>query len=174
MENVRNVPNVAVKGYSVQRLDLTDIECGGKQRRLRHLQFGSMYGNIIRPTRTETARPVTPAVLCKYEPTDRHSRRLAAQGAPHMPLRSLTKTARARVVGNAVPWCMATTLARAVTNQSQPTDTDCVCGCGRCVVTPATQATPACRKRMERRRRGIYRTLAIAESQLAGGSQPAA
>lgn len=34
MENVRNVPDVALEGYLVQRLDITDAECGGKQRRL--------------------------------------------------------------------------------------------------------------------------------------------
>lgn len=162
MENVRNVPNVAVEGYHVQRLDLTDADCGGKQRRLRHIQFGSTDGAIIRPERTKRTRPVTPAVLCRYEPQQRHSRRLSAQGAPRLPLRSLTKSARARTVGNAVPWSMAITLARAVTCRSSVTEADCICGCGRSVVTGRQlQATAACRKRMERRRKTPLRTLTV-------------
>lgn len=162
MENVRNVPNVAVNGYHVQRLDLTDAECGGKQRRLRHLQFGSLDASIIRPTRTKNARPVTPAVMCRYEPKARHSRRLSAQGAPVLPLRSLTKTARSRAVGNAVPWSMAVTLARAVKQRSATTEADCVCGCGRSVVTgKQLHAGPSCRKRMERRRKCALRTITV-------------
>lgn len=31
MENVPNVPDVRLAGYQVQRLDITDRECGGRQ-----------------------------------------------------------------------------------------------------------------------------------------------
>lgn len=163
MENVRMVPDVRVPGYRVQRLDLTDCECGGKQRRLRHLQFGSRSGEIIRPLRTDGRRPVTPAVLCGMTgPNDRHSRRLARQGAPRMPLRALTSAARARAIGNAVPWLMAVALARAVTRRSSVTPLDCVCGCGRLIPSPAaSHANPSCRKRMERRRRGHGRVIEV-------------
>lgn len=166
MENVRNVPDVAITGYRVQRLDLTDCECGGRQRRLRHIQFGSKDGSIIRPLRTEGARSVTPAVLCRVKPTDRHSRRLTAQGAPSLPLRSLTKTARAKAIGNAVPWAMAVTLARAVTARSGVTPEDCICGCGRRVTNRARHAGASCRKRMERRRSGCLRTVTFPPPQL--------
>lgn len=159
MENVRNVPDVRIPGYTVQRIDLTDCECGGRQRRLRHIQFGSQDGSIIRPMRTKTARPVTPAVLCRAKQSDRHSRRLSAQSAPPLPLRSLTKTARARAIGNAVPWTMAVALARAVTLRSGVTPDDCICGCGRRITERARHANASCRKRMERRRLGQLRTV---------------
>src|SRR5690606_26093481 len=115
MENVRNVPDVAIDGYTVQRIPVTDSEFGGRQRRLRHVQFGSRVGHIIRPLRTSDARPVTPAIMCARRPGDRHGRRLAAMGAPPLPLRSLTPAARARAIGNGVPWAMGTALARSVT-----------------------------------------------------------
>lgn len=162
MENVRAVPTVRVHGYHVQRLDLTDCECGGKQKRLRHIQFGTpaYWPQILRPVRTSDARSVTPPVLCRMDgKSDRHSRRVTRQGAPPMPLRSLTSAARARAIGNAVPWLMGLTLARAVTERGPVTSEDCICLCGRMVSAAARHATPACRKRMERRRRGHIRTV---------------
>lgn len=162
MENVRNVPNVAVDGYHVQRLDLTDVECGGKQRRLRHIQFGSLDGSIIRPVRTNEGRPVTAAVLCRMSGEhDRHSRRLERQGCPTLPLRALTSAARARAIGNAVSWPMAVVLAAAVESRGPVTELDCRCGCGR-VTDTVRFATASCRKRMERRRRGHVRTVTSA------------
>lgn len=164
MENVRNVPDVAVPGYTVQRLPITDAECGGKQKRLRHIQFGSRSGQIIRPLRTNGCRSVTPAVLCRMDGDhDRHSRRVARQGLPAsaLPLRSLTRAARARAIGNGVPFAVSRTLAAAVSLRSEVTEADCVCGCGRLTPPRARHATVACRKRMERRRRGQVRTLTL-------------
>lgn len=40
LENVRRVPDVLCEGYTIQRFDLTALECGLSQRRLRHFQFG--------------------------------------------------------------------------------------------------------------------------------------
>jgi len=160
MENVRNVPDVAVPGYTVQRLDITDAACGGKQRRLRHIQFGSRAGQIIRPARTEGARSVTPAVLTRLASKhDRHSRRLARQSAPRLTLKALTSAARARGIGNAVPWLVAVTLAQAVAVRGPVTPSDCICGCGRATKNGARHAGPACRKRMERRRKGLGRVV---------------
>jgi DNA (cytosine-5)-methyltransferase 1 len=164
IENVRNVPTVAIDGYHVQRLDLTDCECGGRQKRLRHIQFGSDDGSIIRPIRTNGRRPVTPVVMCRTAGKhDRHSRRLHRQGAPLLPLRALTPAAKSRAIGNAVPWQMAVTLARAVTERGPVTPLDCRCGCGR-VTETVRFATAACRKRMERRRRGHVRTVTLADN----------
>lgn len=153
MENVRNVPTVEIEGYSVQRFDLTDAECGGRQKRLRHIQFGSRKGDIIRPTRLSTARPVTPAVLCALDHRS-HAERLADQGMQNLPLYALTKTARARAVGNAVSFHVASTLARAVTHRSQPKPSDCPCGCGRTLQGKQKQADQSCRKRQQRLRDG--------------------
>ncbi|MFM9964421.1 MAG: DNA cytosine methyltransferase [Planctomycetaceae bacterium] len=159
MENVRNVPDVRVEGYSVQRLHITDAECGGKQSRLRAIQFGSRDGSVIRPLRTEGLRPVTPAVLCRMTgPHDRHSRRIEKQGAPPLPLKSLTRAARALAIGNAVSFPMALTLAEAVAARSPANHCDCPCGCGR-VTARGTQATASCRKRQQRRRQCHTRTI---------------
>ncbi len=41
VECVPGVPDLVAGGYHVQRFNLTDVECGGTQRRLRSIQFGS-------------------------------------------------------------------------------------------------------------------------------------
>jgi len=159
IENVPGIPNVASHGYTVQRLDLIDCECGGTQTRLRHIQFGSRWGSIIRPIRTPRPRRVTPTLTTVDDsPHARHSRRVRAQGLDTLPLRALTRTARSRAIGNAVPFTMATTLARAVALRGPVTPTDCPCLCGR-VTTHGTQATAACRKRMQRRRQNHSRQI---------------
>ena len=58
-------------------------------------------------------------------------------------------------VGNGVPPPLAELIARAIQNRhSLPPDTRlCECKCGRIVTGRRTQATDACRKRMERRRK---------------------
>lgn len=162
MENVRRVPDVWLAGYSVQRLDMRAHEFGGRQRRLRHVQFGHREGWIIRPVRTESGRSVTPvpAVLTTPSgPGDRHCRRCAKQDLPRLPLSSLTKTARRRVIGNGVPLSIGRALAAAVSRAGPVTADDCICGCGRRVTPPARHATAACRKRMERKRRQPRRVL---------------
>jgi DNA (cytosine-5)-methyltransferase 1 len=170
MENVRRVPDVRLPGYSVQRLDVRALEFGGRQRRLRHIQFGHLDGWIIRPLRTKAERSVTPipAVLTTPSgPGDRHVRRCAKQDLPHLALSSFTKTARRRVIGNGVPLSIGRALAAAVLAAGGVTEADCICGCGRCVVPPARHATAACRKRMQRKREGPRRVLhwpPIAES----------
>ena len=51
VENVPAVPDLAIDGYAVQRLDVTDAEFSGRQLRRRHIQFGHRLGWIIRPER---------------------------------------------------------------------------------------------------------------------------
>lgn len=162
MENVRNVPDVAIAGYTVQRIDCYGPDFGCPQTRLRHIQFGHHLGHIIRPQRTIHARRVTlvPTVTAAYEsPHARHSRRCQKQGVAHLPLRSLTPAARRRAIGNGVPIPIAESLAAAVLLASPRHAGDCVCGCGRPVSALALQATPACRKRMQRRRHNHTRTI---------------
>lgn len=176
MENVRNVPDVQLSHYHVQRLDLLDVAVGGKQSRLRHIQYGDRDGWIIRVPRTQDGRPVTPVGTVTTAPCgagDRHGRRCAKQGFATLPLRALTPTARRRVIGNGVPLAIGLSLARAVTERGPVTATDCVCLCGRRVTPPARHATAACRKRMERRRRGHTRVVTWpAQSQDAAAESP--
>ena len=47
MENVPGVPDIAPAGYRVQRFDLRANECGLRQQRLRHFQFGSASGEVL-------------------------------------------------------------------------------------------------------------------------------
>lgn len=160
MENVRNVPDVVVPGYRVQRLDVDSQDFGVPQRRLRHIQFGSRDGSIIRPIRTPVRRRVTGTVTTRPRSKhDRPARRKRAQGAESLTLASFTPAARSRLIGNGVPIPMAKALAEAVGSRGPVTPRDCVCGCGRVTEGKAVQATPACRKRMERRRRGHTRSL---------------
>lgn len=162
MENVPQVPDVRIDPYRVQRIPICDYECGGRQRRLRHVQFGSRTGDVIRPVRTKSVGRVTPALTTKPRGGhDRPARRCAAQGIPGLRLRSLTKTARYRAIGNAVPLRMATALAQAVGDRGPHTDRDCVCGCGRVQLGQAAHATAACRKRMQRRREGCNRIVGL-------------
>ncbi len=166
MENVRNVPHVQLRGYSVQRLDCTDWEFGGPTGRLRHIQFGHVDGWIIRPARTTSTRSVTLQPTLTTAPTgpgDRHSRRCAKMGLPTLPLTALTKKARQRVIGNGVPWGMGSALAEAVMAAGPVTELDCVCGCGRATRRAGSHATVACRQRTSRRRRGHIRVLAYQE-----------
>lgn len=162
MENVRNVPDVQIAGYTVQRLDTFDADFGGRQSRLRHIQFGHREGFIIRPVRTKAPRPVTLSPTVTTAPTgpgDRHCRRLDKQGFGPMPLRSLTPAARRRVIGNGVPFGIGYALAIAALRPGPVTPADCRCGCGRRVTAPATLAGAACRQRVHRRRHGHYRQL---------------
>lgn len=158
MENVPGVPDVEIAGYAVQRFDLTDRECGGEQLRLRHWQYGSRVGQIIRPRRLSHCPrghgTFAPAVLCvPDEASMTYSRACRLQGLPE-PLRlPFSRSLKLRVIGNGVPMAMGRTVADAVTRPGPVTQYDCVCGCGRYVSPPARHALAACRKRQERRRR---------------------
>lgn len=157
LENVPGVPDVGCPGYQVQRLDLTDLECGGVQRRLRHFQFGHRDGWIVRPERIAPGRVTRrKAVLASdVAPSRSYAEICRRQGlARPIALPGWSRTARVQAVGNGVPIAMGRAMARAVLAASARGVTDCKCGCGRRVTSPATHATAACRKREERKRRG--------------------
>lgn len=166
MENVRNVPDVIVSGWSVQRLDLNDVDFGGQQGRLRHVQFGSMRGDIIRPVR-QRDRPgvkvrARGVVTTKPGRCDRPGRRAALQGFPGVRLRCLRRSYRDAAIGNGVPAGMGRALSAAVIRRSPPRDDDCGCGCGRVLASVNGRqkfATVACRKRAQMRREGRYRSV---------------
>ncbi len=161
VENVPGVPDLAIDGYGVQRLDVTDAEFSGRQLRRRHIQFGHRAGWMIRPERRQLShtRRVGPAALAS------DGSRVSRSFAEHCRLQGLdrpvtlpgwSRAARFAAVGNGVPLSIGRALAAAVLAASfrDSAGGDCVCGCGRRVTPPAIQATAACRKRMERRRKG--------------------
>lgn len=167
LENVPSVPDIAVSGYSVQRFDLNSRECGMKQRRLRHFQFGHVDGFIVVPERIS---PIgKPEPTCLASEGGIKSRRGWAdfcelQGLPRsFSLRGMSKTERYRAVGNGVPIPMGRVVARAVLGAHKlgKHERMCVCNCGRLVSGKKKAALSACRKRMERRRKatGLFVTV---------------
>lgn len=159
LENVPTVPNIAIDGYTIQRLDLDARECGSPQRRLRHFQFGSQTGLILVPTRAAPLPGQSQPTATATEGHKKNRRSWAdfceLQGLPRdFNLPGMTKIARYHAVGSGVHIAVALTLARSVTAaQSRTEIVDvCACNCGRRVTPPRTLATPACRKRIQRRR----------------------
>jgi DNA (cytosine-5)-methyltransferase 1 len=160
LENVPTVPDVAIPSYIVQRLDLNARECGSTQNRLRHFQFGSLLGLVLVPPRA-LINPTLSQSSCLASEGKRSSRRnwedfCELQGLPrNFNLPGLTLHARYQAVGNGVHLAVARTLAVSIQVAHSRTITPRVCGCncGRILTGNQIYATPACRKRVERRRK---------------------
>lgn len=157
LENVPRVPDVLIPGYSgVQRLDLNARECGMRQVRLRHFQFGSLDGSVISPVRVApVGKPERIALATEGSKPERRGWPdfCELQGLPRDFDLALSVVEKYKAVGNGVPVLMARVLARAVRNRllSQSARL-CLCGCGRLIEGRHLMALAACRKRMERRR----------------------
>jgi len=156
LENVPRVPDVSIPGYSVQRFDLNARECGMRQRRLRHFQFGSLDGSILVPIRV-AAVGKSERIALATEGAKKGRRGWAdfceLQGLPRDFDVSLSVVEKYKAVGNGVPVPMARVIARAVRGRLLSWFGNlCLCGCGRLVSGRQVMALPACRKRMERRR----------------------
>jgi DNA (cytosine-5)-methyltransferase 1 len=158
MENVPQVPSLVVHGYEVQRFNLNATECGMKQSRLRCFQFGSRDGIplvVLRRAQSHFGR-------WSETITTKHGHRNFAdlcelQGLPrNFHLSGLSRTAQIRAVANGVPVPMAEAVAVAIRDRRVTDLRKCACGCGRVLYGYRRQktATPACRKRIERSRRG--------------------
>lgn len=164
LENVPAVPSVRIDGYAIQRFNLTAAECGGRQRRNRCFQFGSRDGTCLICDRG-VAGEVREKTCMASEFSRRGKRRAFAdfcelQGLPgNFNLPGLSLGAKYKAVGNGVPVFMARVIARAVTNRAASHGvTLCACGCGRGVTVRQAGhvcATVACRKRLERGRKGV-------------------
>lgn len=168
LENVDRVPDVAVDGYSVQRFDLNAKECGLRQSRLRHFQFGSKTGVVVIPRREKMPGESRIEAACLATEGRKKDRRswgdfCELQGLPRdFSLPGMTTEARYRAVGNGVAIPVARVVARAIRDTApdgggcQVTDVRlCACGCGRVLEGRGDQraATVACRKRLEKRRK---------------------
>ena len=159
LENVPTVPNVAIPGYTVQRCDLNARECGLAQSRLRHFQFGSKRGLVVVPKRMRPAGKPEPICLAtEGRKTDRRDWAdfCELQGLPRdFKLPGMSIAQRYAAVGNGVPVPMGRAIAAAIRDADlRAADVRlCACGCGRIVDGKQISALPACRKRLERRRR---------------------
>lgn len=161
LENVPRVPTVSVPGYTVQRLNLTDWECGGVQARLRSFQFGSRHGWPLVVRRGVTQRPEKLQPACMAGEGKTTKRRgwgdfCRDMGLPEpLELPGWSVEAKYRAVGNGVPLPMGRTLAAAIKEwRRSPFVRVCICGCGREIRAGQTMAKTACRMRMLRRRHG--------------------
>lgn len=154
MENVPSVPDITITGYTHQRLDLKATEFGLPQSRLRHFQFGSRVGQTLIMPRGDTTAPTE--ACCLASEGRRGNRRdfsdfCQLQGlSPDFDLPLFTKRAKYQAVGNGVPVPMAYAVARAI--RYPQSGTPCACSCGRPVTGKQIYATPACRKRAQRKR----------------------
>ena len=157
IENVPCVPDVRIAGYSIQRIPITDLECGGKQLRSRHIQFGSLNGDIIRPQRVNELRRnrnggrTIKSVTTKTDRWTDYPDLCRRQGFDEpIELPGWFRTAKFKAVGNGVPLRMGRILAEAVACRAQRDPAaDCQCDCGRSVSARALTATPSCRKRKQ-------------------------
>lgn len=159
LENVPAVPDVRASGYEVQRVPISDRECGGDQIRTRHIQFGHREGWIIRPQRAgESVNPrrktgpvaasITTKPNSKWESFADHCRRQGFKSSD-IKLPGMTKEAKFRAVGNGVPFLMGSELAVAVSVAGPRQDSDCPCGCGRILTGRQRASTATCRKRLQ-------------------------
>jgi Site-specific DNA methylase len=156
LENVPRVPDVSIPGYCVQRLDLNARECGMRQVRLRHFQFGSLNGSVIVPVRVApVGKPERIALATEGGSSERRGWPdfCELQGLPRDFDLSLSVAEKYKAVGNGVPVPMARVMARAIAKRLPAGSVRlCACKCGRLVEGRQVMALPACRKRMERRR----------------------
>ncbi len=157
MENVPEVPDVRIDGYSWQRIDLRASEFGLRQNRLRHFQYGSRdHAPLIVP-RGDAVKADQPC--CLASEGSRTNRRdwstfCQLQGLPpEFDLPGWSTGAKYKAVGNGVPVPMAYAIAKAISLPTDTSVTPCACGCGRRVTGKAIYAGAACRKRAERRRK---------------------
>ena len=166
-ENVPGVPDVKVRSYSVQRLAINDRECGGRQLRNRHIQFGHIDGHIIRPARTVTpcGKPGPVPVPATTKTNSRWHKfadqcRLQGLDKP-LRLNGWNRTGKFRAIGNAVSMHVGRTLAEAVKLAGPPAPNDCPCGCGRVLTGKQKAATVTCRKWLQRDRERVRPCVSI-------------
>lgn len=148
-ENVPGVPDIKIDGYSWQRLDLNASDFGMNQRRLRHVQFGSLDGSMLLIDRIKTRARNATVLANDTRPIHEIAE---LQGLPNdFDIPSFTRSALTRAIGNGVPYGIADALAKSVLLR-QLGVTLCACSCGRPVTGKQHYANGACRKRAFDRR----------------------
>jgi DNA (cytosine-5)-methyltransferase 1 len=157
LENVPTIPDININNYSIQRLDLNALECGLRQNRLRHFQYGSKFGYVITPIRskknTKNIEPTCLASEGKYKSRRSWEEFCKLQGLePTFDLPGLSIRNKYSAVGNGVPVPMAERLAAAIITAKHHSGDLCGCGCGRLIQGRKQFATAACRKRIQRKR----------------------
>lgn len=159
MENVPGVPDVHIAGFTTQRFNLFAWEFGCRQSRNRSFQFGSRDAvPLIVSRRTQSQFKKLVPVSFSKDIRRNFADVCESMGLPRwFDLPGLSRTAKFRAVRNGVPVPMARGVAEAIRDRRVTGEKLCACGCGRTLhgVVRQQTATPACRKRIERSRKGL-------------------
>ena len=158
MENVPSVPSMAIHGYTIQRFNLYAVEFGCLQTRNRAFQFGRRSGPPLCIPRGTQSQPGRRAATVLAKDHRSLSRLKKYQGLPSsFTLPGYSVTMKKVLIGNGVPVPMAEAVAVAIRDRgvTMATSRLCGCDCGRELKGRQLYATPACRKRIERSRRGV-------------------
>lgn len=160
LENVPAAPDVTIPGYSHQRIDLNAKYTGSRQSRNRHFQFGSLSDFALIIERAAPAHQGDPAPICTASEGSKQDRRSWPDFCELMDLPrdynlpGWSIKAKYKAVGNGVPLSMGRAIARGIRDLRYKNDEIklCSCGCGRLLQGKQKTASPACRKRLQRKR----------------------
>jgi DNA (cytosine-5)-methyltransferase 1 len=157
LENVPSVPNVIIKGYTVQRFNMFASDFGLHQRRNRTFQFGSRGQSLLIPRVSLSHTTRASRIPTAGQPPARtnFADYCELMGLPRsFNLPGLSRSAKYRAVRNGVPVPMAHAVAAAIRDRHDPRgDVQlCPCHCGRPLTGQQQSATVACRKRLQRQR----------------------
>ena len=173
MENVPRVPTLIITGYNTKRIDITDKECGGPTLRRRHFQFGHRQGEPW-PIIDSHVTNLQPKPTATASEGKRGNQRRSwpefcrLQGLPEsFDLPGFTIQEKYRAVGNGVSMFTGRKIAGAIAEMEGNKRNEwfemapCGCGCGRTITTKYGRrfALTACRKRAERQRKGLKKTI---------------
>lgn len=168
LENVRNVPDLFVTEpgqknvtdrYKIQRFDINQ-SWFEPINRLRHIQFGSINGNLLNIKRGKpVSKKCDSAALASDSRT--YEELLKLQGISDLAaptLEDFTIKGKKKLIGNGVPFVIGNVLAKEVKRvmcDSTVVENQryCKCGCGRVVTGRSDKKyyDYSCRKRYQRR-----------------------
>lgn len=157
MENVPQVPDLVIEGFSWFRMDVKATDFGCTQQRLRHFQYGATDGKLPLLCRNEKPTPVTHRCVTASDDTTPIPRLAAVQGLPvDFSIPAFTQRALRSAIGNGVPYPVALAVATAIESRIEIRYVrPCLCRCGRLPIPARLYATGACRKRAFDRRKRI-------------------
>lgn len=159
VENVPSVPDIRVQGYRIQRVPITDLECGGNQLRARHFQVGFADGRTVRVDRPADDAgnrrnwDRRKAITTKTSSSQDFPDICRAQGlAEPLSLPGWSRSAKFKAVGNGVSMRVGEVVAAAILGAFRAREDlgpICRCGCGRPVRRNGQSAGASCRKRVQ-------------------------
>lgn len=155
LENVTQVPDIAIEGYYVQRFNINALQCGLHQNRNRCFQFGSKAGYVLEVKRDKSPLEFSRCVTASDTERD-FTEACTLQGLPvDFKLTEFHKAGANRAIGNGVPPPMGRKVALAIRETTEGknaryiTNTKiCACGCGGILKGKQSYFNDACRARI--------------------------